>query len=154
MPTNYTIGQGGIGTYSLVQRKAEISHACALSTTTGKLEFQGVYQSLKIIRVSIWLPVYRLANGRTKTYQLQYLADHPDLPADFFTADNESVDAQIAQDEILMKLVDEEDLRSAFKNPAVQQTEPIICTSSGVVVNGNRRLCAWRSLFESDRVKY
>ena len=42
----------------------------------------------------------------------------------------------------------------AFKSEYMQQTEPIVCTSEGVVVNGNRRLCAWRSLYYSDQNRY
>lgn len=36
----------------------------------------------------------------------------------------------------------------------MQQKEALIATDDGVVVNGNRRLCAWRTLYYSDRIKY
>ncbi len=36
----------------------------------------------------------------------------------------------------------------------MQQTDPIICTDEGVVVNGNRRLCVWRQLYYSQPDKY
>jgi len=53
-----------------------------------------------------------------------------------------------------MKLANEENLFDTFKNEEMQQTESIICTNEGIVVNGNRRLCVWRTLFYSDKKKY
>ena len=41
-----------------------------------------------------------------------------------------------------------------FKKGKLQQKEALIATDDGVVVNGNRRLCAWRTLYYSDRIKY
>ena len=71
-----------------------------------------------------------------------------------FTADNDSYDAQKAQHEILKDLVRDEDLLANFQSGELEQVEPILCTNTGVVVNGNRRLCAWRMLFYADKIKY
>jgi len=41
-----------------------------------------------------------------------------------------------------------ENLFKTFKeNDKLQQTDPLICSSDGIIVNGNRRLCAWRELY-------
>ena len=116
------------------------------------LPISGKSKTLPVISVGIDFPSYRLNNGRTKTAQLEYIATHPDADPNLFR-DQESFDAQSAQHEVLKTLVNEEDLLSSFKKEQ-EQTLPIICTRTGVVVNGNRRLCAWRILYYADSVKY
>lgn len=117
------------------------------------LEFMGKYDSYPVVEVRIEFPVYRLKNGRTRTLQLEYLAKHPEEPDGLFTEDHDSLAAQMAQDEILNQLIKDEGLLQEFTKTA-QQTEPIIVTYDGIVVNGNRRLCAWRKLYYSDSDKY
>ncbi len=70
---------------------------------TYPVPFQGTLQHLPIRVVSIELPKYRLDNGRTEAAQLQYLATHPEIGRDLFTADLESDAAQTAQHEILLR---------------------------------------------------
>ena len=36
----------------------------------------------------------------------------------------------------------------------LQQTEPLICSKDGIIVNGNRRLCVWRELYYNNKSKY
>jgi hypothetical protein len=114
----------------------------------------GRRKSLPVISVRIEFPVYRLANGRTRSAQLEYLTLNKDVPRDLFTADNDSYDAQKAQHEILKDLVRDEDLLSSFQSGELEQVDPILCTNTGVVVNGNRRLCAWRMLYYGDKTRY
>ena len=137
----------------LLTRKSEIAAKVATTQTLYPLEVMGKYQRLKQITVRIGLPVYRIENGRTRTFQKEYLATHPDAPSDLFTTDPDSLEAQRAQHEILRKLAEDEDLLKEFQS-GTQQTEPVIVTSTGVVVNGNRRLCVWRTLFYSEPEKY
>lgn len=135
-------------------RKSEIAAKAASSSTFFPLEVMGKYQRLKQITVRIGLPVYRIGNGRTRTFQKEYLATHH-VPPDLFTADPDSLAAQRAQHDILSRLAADEDLLKEFQG-GTQQTEPVIVTSTGVVVNGNRRLCVWRTLYYNDpeRFKY
>ena len=137
----------------LLTRTSEIASKCSSSKTLFPLEVMGAYQRLKQIRVRIGLPVYRMQNGRTRTFQKEYLATHPDVAADLFTLDPDSIAAQKAQHTILQRLAEDEDLYKEFSG-GTQQTEPIIVTSTGVVVNGNRRLCVWRTLFAKDPSEY
>ena len=137
----------------LLTRKSEIASKMKESTILFPLEVMGKYQRLKQITVRIELPVYRIENGRTKNFQKEYLATHPDAPADLFTKDTDSLEAQRAQHAILRRLVDDEDLLKEFQK-GTHQTEPIIVTNTGVVVNGNRRLCAWRTLYQDDPEAY
>ena len=139
---------------SLLQRKKEIAEKVSKSKRYRAIEFMGKMIDLPEIDLRIQVPVYRLANGRTRTMQLEYLALNPEAPKDLFTRDHDALEAQKAQHELLMKLANEENLFDAFKNDELQQTESIICTNEGVVVNGNRRLCVWRTLFYNDKKKY
>lgn len=138
---------------NILERSTEIQRKIAGVIGTHPIEFRGQPEKLPVIRVRIGFPVYRLKNGRTSTYQLEYLALHPELPEDFFRRDNDAISAQIAQHKVLGELVEEESLLKAFKEEE-QQVQPLICTNTGVVVNGNRRLCAWRTLYLSNPVRY
>lgn len=138
----------------LLQRKQEIAEKVSKSKRYRSIEFMGKMVDLPEIDMRIEAPVYRLANGRTRTMQLEFLALNPDCPSDLFTRDHDSLEAQKAQHELLYQLANEENLFNSFKNDDLQQTESIICTNEGVVVNGNRRLCTWRTLYYSDKKKY
>lgn len=118
------------------------------------IEYQGKYRDLPVVEVNIELPAYRIENVRTKNLQKEYIAKHPDINKDIFTADPYSIEAQETQHIILSTLVKRANLLKTFKDSSTQQTEPLICTDEGVVVNGNRRLCAWRELYYANRDKY
>lgn len=121
---------------------------------TQQVQLQGKNQHLPILRVPINLPKYRLNNGRTSSAQVEYLATRPEAPSDLFTGDPEVYDAQVAQHDILVKLADKAELFEKFKNSNNHQTEALILDENGFVVNGNRRLCAWRKLFGDDETEY
>jgi hypothetical protein len=107
--------------------------------------------SLSVITLDIGLPIYRMANGRTQTDQLAYIADAKSDPT-FFSAHEEDVAAQRAQHKILSILADtgtESIMPISEELGRTGQTEPILITPAGVVVNGNRRLAAMRELYAS-----
>jgi len=140
--------------FPLMQRIEEIAKKTQSPESRYTIEIMGRRQHIPVISVRIEFPVYRLANGRTRSAQLEYFTQHKDAPSDLFTRDNDSFDAQKAQHEILTQLVRDEDLLANFQSGELEQVDPILCTNTGVVVNGNRRLCAWRMLYYSDSVKY
>lgn len=143
-----------IGGVNLISRFETLRALAQTSSRTRPFTFRGSSKDLPVVSVKIGLPVYRIANRRTKTLQEEYLKLHSDMPQDFFDRDEDSLAVQKAQHEILLGLIEDQDLYDVFANPKVQQEEPILCTRHGVVVNGNRRLCAWRKLFGEDREKY
>ncbi|OAM52692.1 hypothetical protein A7981_04365 [Methylovorus sp. MM2] len=116
--------------------------------------FQGKNQYLKVFTVSIELPKYRLDNGRTYAAQAEYLATHPLVDKSVFEKDWESEEAQKIQHELLKTMLgkNEKELLAYFK--ANEQTEALIVTHDGFVINGNRRLCTMRELYYTDQVKY
>jgi len=64
------------------------------------------------------------------------------------------LDAQMEQHRLLLDVADESGLREKFLDTAQRQVEPLVLDEDGFVVNGNRRLCTWRSLLEADVEKY
>lgn len=118
------------------------------------LWFQNRLITLDAHAVEIDFPKYRLANGRTQAAQEEYLAKNTDIPADFFTRDSESDEAQVVQHKILatMLATPTVDLLQYFQSHV--QEEPLILSNDGYVVNGNRRLCAMRLLYYGDKQKY
>ena len=119
------------------------------------VNYRGKYRPLPVIEVPIELLVYRIENIRTKSLQKQWLALHRELPRDLFVNDPFSIESQEAQHQILTLLADKENLLKTFKDDdKLQQTEPLICSNDGIVVNGNRRLCAWRELYYGNRTRY
>ena len=89
-------------------------------------KFQGRTQTFPVVPVPIEMPKYRLSNGRTASLQQEHLAQHPELPKDFFRADPELLNVQEVQHELLLLVVEQEDLLKTFSDPAIDQTDPII----------------------------
>lgn len=106
-------------------------------------DFRSQKMKLKVIRVDINLPVYRMENFRTYTDQHEYTAKEK-LSTDHFLKGQELQTVQQQQHEILKKL--------SAKGPIIEvlqkdgQRESILISSTGVVINGNRRLTALREL--------
>src|SRR2546425_3290707 len=140
--------------WPLPRREDYFRDAVKDARETHRIRFQGDYLTLKLFTVPIGLPKYRLENGRTVSLQAEWLADHSAEPADFFRSDPESDRAQEVQHELLVKLIKGAGLDGFFSDQANKQVDPIILDSHGFVINGNRRLCCWRELFESERSKY
>jgi hypothetical protein len=116
--------------------------------------FQGQVVSLPIIRVVVDLPKYRIANGRTSSIQEEWVTLN-NKEEDFFSdGDPELYTIQEAQHEILSAMISEEGLLEKFRDSKNKQVEPLLLDENGFVVNGNRRLCCWRSLYHEDPEKY
>ncbi len=80
-----------------------------------QIDFMDTRLTLPVLRVPINLPKYRMLNGRTASAQEEWLAKHPDKPADFFRQDPESDEVQRVQHELLAKLVSGAGLLTYFK---------------------------------------
>jgi hypothetical protein len=139
--------------YPLARRQDGFRRLVSDATETSRVTFRGASTPLKIIRVPLNLPKYRLANGRTTSAQEEYIAING-KPDDFFSADPELLEAQKAQHDLLLPLAQKADLLSFFEDPAKRQDTPLILDEKGFVINGNRRLAGWRSLYSKDAQKY
>jgi hypothetical protein len=87
-------------------------------------------------------------NHRTKAEQLR--AIHVAKRADLFTADPLGMEAQQAQYNILRAQESFEDLKKDLRER--NQLEPAVISAEGVLINGNRRSAALRSLYHDDHV--
>ncbi|SPU54795.1 Uncharacterised protein [Brevundimonas vesicularis] len=118
--------------------------------------YEGQRTMLPVIRLPIDLPVYRMANARTQTEQLAYIAEKK-VAATFFESGQDNQEAQQAQHDILKKYAN---ASAGSVKPIIEelertkQTEPIMLTPAGVVVNGNRRLTAMRELYASNKAGF
>ena len=109
---------------------------------TFDVPFRGNRLHLHRVRIETSFPLYRIQSGRTHRAQSQYLEGHPELPKDFFQ-DPEDPKVQKAQHEILLGMINERDLSADLKDR--KQLSPLVLTSDGYVVDGNRRLAALRN---------
>ncbi|MBB6469075.1 hypothetical protein HNQ96_004964 [Aminobacter lissarensis] len=118
--------------------------------------YEGQRTMLPVIRLPLDLPVYRMANARTQTEQLAYIAEK-NGPANYFEAGQDNEEAQQAQHNILRGFAN---ATAGSVKPIIEelertkQTEPIMITPSGVVVNGNRRLTAMRELYADRKAEF
>ena len=115
----------------------------------------GSSTSQKIIKASVFhipydIPIYRLSNIRTNEGQQTIIATE-NLEEDFFSKDPENRAALKKQHEILFKIAsqgqDKKNFYQNFQSDVFKDTEPIVITRTGVMVNGNTRMSAVRQLF-------
>jgi len=136
------------------QREALISKRLENATEKGEtiFEFRGGEYTPKVISLEIGVPIYRMENCRTFSAQQSEMASHG-YDKDFFSKGLEKSSVQQAQHEILEKLAEK---RATSVTPIIDvlrkdgQREAILISSTGTVVNGNRRLCAMRELYRKD----
>lgn len=109
-------------------------------------------QALPVIILDINTPVYRMENCRTFTEQQELIATKG-LDADYFLKGQELSTIQAEQHKILGKLAKK---GTTSVSPIIDvlrkdgQRETILISSQGVVINGNRRLCAMREIYAED----
>lgn len=114
---------------------------------------------LPVIELPIDHLIYRLENYRTRDKQLSYVATGK-VPKGFFDPSRrEDPSVQLKQHEILLKQAKEgsgETIKPIYDELArvAEQTDELIVSADGVVVNGNRRLCAMRGLLAEDGKRF
>ncbi|MFR0019561.1 hypothetical protein [Clostridium paraputrificum] len=140
----------GIKVLDIFKRQIIIKDLVDASIQTESVMFKSQFKPMKVIRLDIGIPLYRVSNGRTQVEQICYMKEHG-LPTTYFELGQENIEVQKIQHDILLKLSKDS------KGPIYQelqrirmQTQNIIITSDGIVVNGNRRLASMRNLFFSD----
>jgi hypothetical protein len=135
----------------------------AFKTTIANLEPENTYQrkwkgvlvDLDVYRVSISAPRNNLWNVRVKPWLGQYIHEE-ELPKDYWDdIDEEAHTTMRLVNDFLTKNPDRKDALAYFKRGELQLiNEPLVCTPSGKVLNGNQRLCVYRELFVTDQGKY
>ncbi|WP_045767200.1 hypothetical protein [Xanthomonas albilineans] len=119
--------------------------------TKPEMKFRSGREPLAIIQMSIHHLLYRLENFRTISDQMSQVASGKVDEHLFDPSRREDVSAQAAQHEILFKLAQTgkgESIKPIYDEliRVKEQTDELIISADGVVVNGNRRLSAMREL--------
>lgn len=132
------------------EREALITNRVEASKEFGETiyDFRSDTLTPKVISLPIDVPIYRMGNCRTFSSQQTEIA-REGLDKDFFEKGQELTTAQQAQHNILVKLAKQGSDSVTPIMTVLQeegQREAILITSTGVVVNGNRRLSAMREL--------
>ena len=121
---------------------------------TDRVTFRGRQEDLPTKLVPIDLMTYRVRNIRTIVAQAEYLRANGEDPQ-LFSDGQESLSAQKLQHEFLVDLSkDASGNIYAELAETANQTEPLLITYRGVVLNGNRRLAAMRDLYAKDSTRY
>ncbi|WP_374846264.1 hypothetical protein [Brucella ciceri] len=136
------------------EREAMIEKRLAASSEFGEtiFDFRSGTFTPKVISLPIAVPLYRMENCRTFSAQQTEIA-REGLDKDYFAKGQELTTVQQSQHEILIKLAKQ---GSGSVTPIINvldqdgQREPILISSSGIVVNGNRRLSAMRELMRKN----
>jgi len=107
-------------------------------------------QRLPVVQVPIGLPVYRFENGRLIA-ELHEHVHQVGGSLEALRAEADGVDTQTLLHRLLMAHAadDRGPIRQELRRLR-QQTEPLLVTADGIVLNGNRRLAAMRSLLAED----
>lgn len=151
--TNYDVS-----VQDILQRRVEIAAKANASKDTRPFFEYSETERLSVVRLSLKTPVYNMRNYRTQTRQRAYIHRN-NLPSAFFLSGQEDESAQGVQHAILWELAQRGvgdsiiPVATALAEDG-RQTEPLLVTSDAVVVNGNRRLAAFRELYESDPGRY
>ncbi len=127
-------------------RKAQIDAAKSTSQRKEQLTYRNQTVLLHVIRIPNALPIYRVNNTRTGVEQLEYIRlSHK--PPTFFSAGEENDSTQAIQHKILLAMA--KDNKGNIYHELEdfgKQTQPLLITAHGVVINGNRRLASMRDL--------
>lgn len=134
-----------------MDRKIRIEQAISSSSETGTAlyDFRGGTYIPPIVMIPINLPIYRMGNCRTFTAQQSEIAIK-ERDSNFFNNGQERNDAQEIQHKILFQLAEKKTSSVSAITEILDtegQREELLITSSGIVVNGNRRLAAMRELY-------
>ncbi|MDQ0087620.1 hypothetical protein J2T12_001014 [Paenibacillus anaericanus] len=154
-------GEGMIAMYQVKvmdreERMITINEKVKISRITEKVSIRNDQVNCPVISVPLSLLIYRMRNGRTSVDQMQHLVSNQSGESmDFFTSGEENESAQNVQHKILVKLAKDSkaNIYGELKHVSIQ-TESLLITHAGVLVNGNRRAAAMRELFEENRKKY
>jgi hypothetical protein len=141
-----------------VERESLIRSAInATSQRREFYDFRGQRAELPSVRLPENALVYRMENFRTFIDQKEY-SIREGKPANFFLVGQENESIQQLQHDILAKLARKGVAESVVPVIDVlkteKQREPLLITSRGVVVNGNRRLAGMRELLSESSQTY
>jgi hypothetical protein len=153
---NFNLIDSTTRTEQIRQRAAE---ARARNEVKREPKFRSGRELLPVIQMNIHHLLYRLENFRTLGDQLSQVAAGKAEEGLFDPSRREDLSAQAAQHALLFALAQKGSGESVIPiheelQRVKKQTDELIISADGVVVNGNRRLAAMRELFASGDVAF
>lgn len=136
-----------------------IKEAIARNNIKKEYKFRSGNEDLPVISLSENILIYRLENYRTRDTQLSLIAAGEQEKGFFDPARREEPLVQARQHRILYQQAQTGSgesitpIHSELARVGIQ-TEELIISADGIVVNGNRRLSAMRELWASDPAKF
>jgi len=138
----------------LDERRRLITAARQQPAATEYVFLQGRYQSLPVVELPLTLPLFRAGNGRLAVLEADYVTEH-DLPPDYFTSGEETPEVQQCLQDMLLDLAKNPDAAIYQElHDSALQTERLLLTDRGIVLDGNRRLASMRALYAADPGTY
>ena len=136
------------------ERQSAIAGLASGKTPSHFVPYRGGFLQAPVIEVPQEQLVYRVENGRLIAELEEYaLGRHKDLAT--LAAGQETLGVQRLLHAFLVdKAVDPDGPILQELSRLAQQTEPLLITADGVMVNGNRRLASMRELFRQDPERY
>lgn len=132
------------------ERSAAIARALDGETRGHYAPFRGAYRELPVVRIDPDFLVYRADNGRLIAEVEERFAGDEAAIARFRSGEATSATQSALHQMLVAKARDEKGPILQELERLKQQTEPLLVTGDGVVVNGNRRLAAMRELRARD----
>ncbi len=124
------------------------------SAQTFFVPFRDGFASCPVINLPLDAPYFRANNGRLAVLKQAHIQESG-LAPDHFEKTEQSTETQAKLQNFLTDLAQDENgpIFQELQRTAVQ-TEPLLITGEGLVINGNRRLAAMRQLYEEDAERF
>ncbi len=123
---------------NLSKKKSEFA-----KTNTKNLRIRGNVEELQSYKIPLDQLIYNKENDRIATFITEYLDEEGDLPSDV-TDFNDKIERFIIKSNKKSFLKTKNNIR------VIGQTEPAVVLSDGVIIDGNRRFSALRSLYRDN----
>ncbi|GEM_PF-938961 len=136
-------------------RRARIREALPNAQGGSFVLFRGSYRELPVVEIASDIPVYRAANGRLimQLAEVARATGHRSKDALLADQDTDAVQSALHKQLVALAQAPEGPIYQELEHLG-QQTEPLLVTADGVVVNGNRRLAAMRELLAREPQGY
>jgi hypothetical protein len=116
--------------------------------------WRGRYVKAPVITVDHDVLVYRVENGRLITQLREHAREHGEDLADIYARQDTAEIQQLLHNLLVAQAGDPRGPILHELERQQLQTEPLLITAEGVVVNGNRRLAAMRELLHCNPERY
>ncbi|MFJ5486607.1 hypothetical protein ACIKTA_02730 [Hansschlegelia beijingensis] len=116
--------------------------------------YRGSYVRLPIVRIAEEVLLYRAANGRLIAESEERARVTGQTAESLHESQADSTTQALLHELLLLKARDKAGPVLQELERYATQTEPLLISCDGVVINGNRRLAAMRELFRRDSQRY